>query len=93
MMAAMIVPARTTGDIRLQLDAGDSLILFTDGVTEAENGDWNDFASSHIAQSLAQMHGAPAAEIARTIEDAIIGHVGDMPLADDVTLVVVSRNT
>jgi serine phosphatase RsbU (regulator of sigma subunit) len=77
----------------LQLDAGDSLILFTDGVTEAENGDWNDFASSHIAQSLAQMHGAPAAEIARTIEDAIIGHVGDMPLADDVTLVVVSRNT
>jgi len=76
----------------LELAAGDSLILFTDGVTEAENGDWNDFASSHIAQSLAQMHGAPAADIARTIEDAIVGHVGDMPLADDVTLVVVSRN-
>ena len=76
----------------LQLDPGDSLILFTDGVTEAENGDWNDFASSHIAQSLAQMHGSPAAAIARTIEDAIVGHVGDMPLADDVTLVVVSRD-
>ncbi len=76
----------------LALAPGDSLILFTDGVTEAENGDWTDFASSHIAQSLAQLHGAPAAEIARTIEDAIIGHVGDMPLADDVTLVVVSRN-
>lgn len=76
----------------LELAPGDSLILFTDGVTEAENGDWNDFASSHIAQSLAQMHGAPAADIARTIEDAIVGHVGDMPLADDVTLVVVSRN-
>ena len=76
----------------LQLDAGDALILFTDGVTEAENGDWNDFASSHIAKSLAQMHGAPAGAIARTIEDAIVGHVGDMPLADDVTLVVVSRD-
>jgi serine phosphatase RsbU (regulator of sigma subunit) len=76
----------------LQLDPGDSLILFTDGVTESENGDWNDFASSHIAQSLATMHGAGAAAISRTIEDAIIGHVGDVPLADDVTLVVVSRN-
>jgi phosphoserine phosphatase RsbU/P len=76
----------------LKLDPGDSLILFTDGVTEAENGDWNDFASSHIAQSLATMHGSGAAAISRTIEDAIIGHVGDMPLADDVTLVVVSRN-
>ena len=76
----------------LQLEPGDSLILFTDGVTEAENGDWNDFASSHIAKSLAQLHGAPAAAIARTIEDAIVGHVGDAPLADDVTLVVVSRD-
>jgi serine phosphatase RsbU (regulator of sigma subunit) len=76
----------------LQLDPGDALILFTDGVTEAENGDWNDFASSHIAKSLAQMHGAPASAIARTIEDAIVGHMGDAPLADDVTLVVVSRD-
>jgi serine phosphatase RsbU (regulator of sigma subunit) len=79
-------------DRTLTLEQGDSLILFTDGVTEAENGDWNDFASSHIAQSLAQMHGATAAQIAREIEDAIIGHVGDTPLADDVTLVVVTRD-
>jgi sigma-B regulation protein RsbU (phosphoserine phosphatase) len=79
-------------DRTLTLEPGDSLILFTDGVTEAENGDWNDFASSHIAQSLAQMHGASAPAIAREIEDAIIGHVGDTPLADDVTLVVVTRD-
>src|SRR4029077_19716778 len=76
----------------LKLEAGDSLILFTDGVSEAEDGDWNDFASSHIAQSLATMHGSPASAITKTIEDAIVGHVGDAPLADDVTLVVVSRD-
>jgi serine phosphatase RsbU (regulator of sigma subunit)/pSer/pThr/pTyr-binding forkhead associated (FHA) protein len=76
----------------LQLEKGDSLIMFTDGVSEAEDGDWTDFASSHIAQSLATMHGASASDITKTIEDAIVGHVGDAPLADDVTLVVVTRD-
>ncbi len=77
----------------LQLDPGDSLVLFTDGVTEAENEDGEDLGGrDDIVQRLGTMHGAGAEELAGAIEEVVLAHTADAPLADDVTLVVVSRN-
>ncbi|MGH9420097.1 MAG: SpoIIE family protein phosphatase, partial [Thermoanaerobaculia bacterium] len=78
---------------KLQLAPGDALVLFTDGVTEAENEEGEDLGGlEHVAQRLASMHGADADELTSAIEAAVFDHMGDAPLADDVTLVVVSRN-
>ena len=69
------------------------LVLFTDGVTEAENEGGEDLGGlQHVAHRLATMHGAGADELTRAIESEVLSHMGDTPLADDVTLVVVSRN-
>lgn len=76
----------------LQLAPGDSLVLFTDGLSEAENRDGEDLASTAFAQKLATVHGLPADEVTKNIEEAVLSHVEETPLADDVTLVVVSRN-
>src|SRR5581483_3670802 len=77
----------------LQLDRGDSLILFTDGVTEAEDADGSEFGSTLLAEKLKPMHGSLAGAIARIVEESVIAHVGAADaLGDDVTLVVVSRN-
>ena len=78
---------------KLQLAPGDALVLFTDGVTEAENDGGQDLGGlEHLAPRLATMHGAAAAELTAAIESEVLTHMGDAPLADDVTLVVVSRN-
>jgi serine phosphatase RsbU (regulator of sigma subunit) len=78
---------------RLQLAPGDSLVLFTDGVTEAENEEGEDLGGlEHVAQRLAKMHGTNADELTAAIESEVLSHMGDAPLADDVTLLVVSRN-
>ena len=75
---------------KLQLDAGDSLILFTDGVSEARNAADADLGSN---LPLGSMHGANAELIARAVNDAVIAHVGTAEnLEDDVTLVIVSRS-
>lgn len=77
----------------LQLVPGDALVLFTDGVTEAENEEGEDLGGlDHVTKRLAAMHGTGADELTSAIESAVIEHVGDVPMADDVTLVVVSRN-
>jgi serine phosphatase RsbU (regulator of sigma subunit)/pSer/pThr/pTyr-binding forkhead associated (FHA) protein len=77
----------------LQLAPGDALVLYTDGVSEAENADGEDLGGSqHLAQRLAAMHGADAEVLTSAIEAEVLAHVQDAPLADDVTLVVVSRN-
>jgi len=76
----------------LQLDRGDSLILFTDGVTEAEDSNGNEFGSSIVMEKLKTYHGSPAGVIANLVDEAVISHVGEVEaLGDDVTIVVVSR--
>lgn len=77
----------------LQLAPGDALVLYTDGVSDAENRAGEDLAASqHLSQRLATMHGADADALTRAIESEVVAHIGDTPLSDDVTLVVVSRN-
>jgi sigma-B regulation protein RsbU (phosphoserine phosphatase) len=75
----------------LQLYPGDALVLFTDGVTEAENLDGADLGSSSVAKALHRMHGHSAADIGAKVEQTVVAHAGDAPLGDDVTLIVVSR--
>jgi serine phosphatase RsbU (regulator of sigma subunit) len=75
----------------LQLAAGDSLVLFTDGLTEAENASGEDLQSTQFAQRLKRMHGATADEVTAEVEQLVGAHMAEAPLADDVTLVVVSR--
>lgn len=76
----------------VQLAPGDALVLFTDGLSEAENADGEEIAGSVLQQKLATTHGLPADVVTRTVEETVMAHVGDRPLADDVTLVVVSRD-
>jgi phosphoserine phosphatase RsbU/P len=75
----------------LQLSPGDSLVIFTDGLSEAEGIEQQEIASETLKEKVAAMHGVPAEEMAQAIEDLVLADV-DTPLADDVTLVVVSRN-
>jgi sigma-B regulation protein RsbU (phosphoserine phosphatase) len=76
----------------LRLEPGDALVLFTDGVTEAENLDGEDLGSTGFARELQALHGASADDIAAAIEETVLAHLGEAPVADDVTLVAVSRN-
>jgi sigma-B regulation protein RsbU (phosphoserine phosphatase) len=77
---------------KLCLAPGDSLVLFTDGVSEAENGEGQVLSPKEFADRLSKLHAARAEEVTQALEEAVLVHVGDAPLADDVTLVVVSRN-
>ena len=76
---------------KMKLAPGDSLVIFTDGLSEAESVEREDVASAQLQQKLATLHGASADELTRAIEELVLSHV-EAPLTDDVTLVVVSRN-
>ena len=76
----------------LQLEPGDSLVLFTDGVTDAEGGTGPELGTVELMKALGGLHGAGATDVGNAIEESVLQHVGDAPLADDVTLIVVARN-
>jgi sigma-B regulation protein RsbU (phosphoserine phosphatase) len=77
---------------RLTLAPGDSLVLFTDGVTESRNEEGVDLGSHAIATAIARMHGSAAGVVATAVHDVVLHHAGDEEnLDDDLTLLVVSR--
>lgn len=79
-------------DCVVQLRPGDTLILYTDGVTEARNGARELFGDERLAQAAqAGALGGNAGHVARTILDAVTTFTAGAPQADDVTLVVIQR--
>ncbi len=77
----------------LHLDPGDSLVLFTDGVTEAQSEDGTELGGPAIGEVLRLMHGKDADALSHMVNETVLNHVPDPEeLGDDVTMVVISRN-
>ena len=76
---------------RMVLQPGDSLMLYTDGVTEAENADREQFGMKRLRDVLA---GAPPRD-AQDANTAVFGAVrdfaGDAPQFDDITCLTLHR--
>jgi sigma-B regulation protein RsbU (phosphoserine phosphatase) len=74
------------------LERGDTLIMYTDGVTEAINEDYDEFGLERLCLTVRAARGRNAQAIVQAISDGIHDHAGDTPQFDDVTLVVLKRD-
>ena len=70
---------------------GDMLVLFSDGVTEAQNADDEEFGEERLAAVLRACAGQPAAVVIERGFAAIDGFAGGAPQFDDITMLVVRR--
>lgn len=83
-----IQPGHAYNNDQIQLKPGDTLFLYTDGITEAENLQDEEFTESRLDKKLAGLAGASAERVATEIVDAVQEFVGDAPQSDDITCVV-----
>ena len=90
-MALGVVPAITMQAHTMRFVPGDTLLLYTDGVTEAMNEDYDEFGLGRLEQAAMKTRQRSASHMARSITKAIRNHAGDTPQFDDITLVVVKR--
>lgn len=76
-------------------EPGDALVMYSDGITEAENPAGLPFDEAGLERTLALHAGAfatiSAGVIGRAIFDAVEHHRRDSRLADDLSVLVVSR--
>lgn len=70
-----------------RLAPGDTLLLYTDGATEARGADGEEFGEERLAEALRQARGMPLPELVRAVARAVGRFCGDEP-TDDLTLVV-----
>ncbi len=74
-------------DCLLRLHAGDRLLLFTDGITEAANASNEEFSEQRLIE-VAQRSGSSAGEV-KTQLLAKVNEFCDSQLRDDATLIVI----
>jgi phosphoserine phosphatase RsbU/P len=77
---------------RVRLDPGDSLLLFTDGISEARNGAGKEYGVKRLSHVAGERHRwVPQELLAACLKD-IEGHRSGARLADDQTLMVIHRS-
>ncbi len=74
------------------LNQGDVLFVYSDGVSEANDIDENEFGMDRLQDVLAQNVGRTASGIRDKVESALSEFTGTAPANDDITLLIVKRN-
>ena len=75
----------------VKLDAGDTLLIFSDGISEAINLDEEEFGEDLLPGIVTANRDATAMSIIDTIIDDACRHAGKAPQRDDMTIVVIKR--
>ncbi len=75
----------------VRLGPGDSVLLYTDGVTEATNAEDQEYGVERLRRIVEANCRAPAPTTVRAIEESLREFVGPAPQHDDITVVAIKR--
>ena len=78
-------------ELETSLEKGDTLVVFSDGVSEAVNSADEEFGESQLASLAAANSGLSAAALIENIFATVSEHARNQPQMDDMTMVVVKR--
>lgn len=83
-------PGMAYGEATVSLDPGDMLVMFTDGITEAEDADGEFFGETGLERVVEECCGRDAEAVVECIRQAVHAHSNGIA-SDDMTLIVVRR--
>ena len=75
----------------LQLDHGDALVMFTDGVTEAMNQNREEFGTQRLSNTLSHLAGKSSQQIVEGVKASLTEFVNGAEQHDDITMLVLNR--
>jgi hypothetical protein len=91
-MALGAMPGVSWEQRAVQLGRGDTLVLYTDGVTDAQNADGAFFGQEQLLKIARAHAGSPAHEVQHALLQAVESFSGTAPQFDDITLVIAVRD-
>lgn len=74
----------------VNLQSGDYLCFYTDGVTEIMNAEEEEFGEERLAELMQENYGKPAKEVRQVIIDEVKKFASSTDFQDDLTLLIVS---
>ena len=87
-MAVGVMPGIPYDEEAVTLAPGDTMFLYTDGITEAMNVDHEEFTEARLETVLADGHGLPVDTVLTNVTSAVVSFVGEAEQSDDITCIV-----
>lgn len=82
---------RVTKDCSVDLESGDCVLFFTDGVKEAVNANDEEFGMTRLANIFMEAAVMGAEEVVKRIQEAVEDFAGEGAQMDDVTIVAIEK--
>jgi sigma-B regulation protein RsbU (phosphoserine phosphatase) len=87
-----VLPGAEYQAMQARLETGDVLVLFSDGVTEAENpATGEQFGEERLMEVVAAAAGLDPEQMAARVRAAVAQFAGSVSASDDFTLVIVRK--
>ncbi len=90
-LAVGLMPGRTYTESEWHLAPGDLVALYSDGVTEANDPDENEYSIERLIELLREKRSSNAEEIVRATYEGVDAFAATAPQYDDITMMVVRR--
>ncbi len=87
-MAVGVLPELPYDEDAVTLAPGDTMFLYTDGITEAMNVEHEEFTEARLEEVLAQGHGLAVDTVLTNVTGAVVDFVGEAEQSDDITCIV-----
>jgi hypothetical protein len=84
-------PSLDLAECSIALAPGDLVLLYTDGVTDAQAASGERFGDDRLVAAVRSSPTSAAADVVGAVCDAYHRFQGEMPAADDVTMVAIRR--
>jgi sigma-B regulation protein RsbU (phosphoserine phosphatase) len=78
-------------DGELQLQPGDALVMFTDGVTEAFNNENEEYGEKRLEELLSKCNNDNCKQIVDNMFNDVKAFAGTAPQSDDITSLILKR--
>lgn len=78
-------------DETIQIEPGETLVMFTDGVNEAVDTTYQEFGDDRLEATLKRCAGQDCRQLIDTIRADVSTFVGEMEQSDDITLFALKR--
>jgi len=78
-------------ELSINLEPGDGIVLYSDGITEAENGAKEFYGLERLCQVISQHWSQSSDAIKQAVVDDVQTYIGKQTVYDDITLLVVKQ--
>ena len=76
---------------KVAFDPGDGMVLYSDGITEAENIDGENYGLERLCRTISSCWHLSSEAVKDTVINDVRAHIGPQTVYDDLTIVVVKQ--